>query len=149
MADKVILSCAVTGSIHVPSISPDHAGTDRPGMPLPPVRPGKSVIFMPTRNGQPTMDLGLFQEFCQKSTRKVTLLSASRRVEPTMTPEERMVAVRRFKPTGIVNMGRSPWSVSDHGEDWNTSLTGRKIPGKTKDNIFKNRSMTRNVSSRS
>ena len=104
MTEKVIISCAVTGAIHVPSMSPY--------LPITPAQIGQEAIdaceagagsvHLHARNpktGEPTMDLDLFQEFCQEVQRKSdVVICITTGGAPTMTPEERMVAVRKFKP---------------------------------------------------
>jgi uncharacterized protein (DUF849 family) len=147
MADKVILSCAVTGSIHVPSMSPY--------LPITPAQiaqeaitareAGAGSVHLHARNpktGEPTMDLGLFQEFCQEVHQKSdVVICITTGGAPTMTPEERMVAVRRFKPElasinmGSFNFGLFPImeKIKEYKFDWEEKYLER-----SKDNIFKN-----------
>ena len=147
MADKVIISCAVTGSIHVPSMSPF--------LPITPAQIGREAIdaceagagsvHLHARNpktGEPTMDLGLFKEFCQEVQRKSdAIICITTGGAPTMTPEERMVAVRKFKPElasinmGSFNFGLFPVmeKIKEYKYDWEENYLER-----SKDNIFKN-----------
>jgi uncharacterized protein (DUF849 family) len=147
MADKVIINCAVTGSIHVPSMS-SH-------LPITPkqiaeeavaaARAGAATVHLHARDpqtGEPTMNLGLFQEFCQEVSRKSdVIICITTGGAPTMTPEERMVAVRRFKPElasinmGSINFGLFPMmeKIKKYRWDWE-----EKYLEKSKDNIFKN-----------
>jgi uncharacterized protein (DUF849 family) len=145
--DKVILSCAVTGSIHVPSMSPY--------LPITPAQisqeaidaceAGAGSVHLHARNpktGEPTMDLDLFQEFCQEVQRKSdVVICITTGGAPTMTPEERMVAVRKFKPElasinmGSFNFGLFPImeKIKEYKFDWEEKYLER-----SKDNIFKN-----------
>jgi len=104
MSRKVIINCAVTGSIHVPSLSPY--------LPITPeqivadavaaAEAEAATVHLHARdpaNGRPTMDLDLFQSFCRRvheqSDAVICITSGG---APTTTPEERMVAVRALKP---------------------------------------------------
>lgn len=145
--DKVIISCAVTGSIHVPSMSPY--------LPITPEQIAKEAIgarqagaasvhlhARDPRTGAPTMDLGLFQEFCQEVHRQSdVIICITTGGAPTMTPEERMVAVRKFKPElasinmGSINFGLFPImeKIKEYKFSWE-----REYLERSKDNIFKN-----------
>ena len=147
MTDKVIISCAVTGAIHIPSMSPY--------LPITPeqiaqeaiaaAKAGASSVHLHARDpetGEPTMDLGLFQEFCQEVHRKSNvIICITTGGAPTMTPEERMVAVKKFKPElasinmGSINFGLFPLmdKIKEYKWDWE-----KKYLEKSKDNIFKN-----------
>jgi len=145
--DKVIISCAVTGSIHIPSLSPY--------LPITPEQIAKEAIASceagaasvhlharDPKTGAPTMDLGLFQEFCQEVHHKSNvIICITTGGAPTMTPEERMVAVRKFKPElasinmGSINFGLFPMmdKIKEYKFDWEENYLE-----KSKDNIFKN-----------
>lgn len=145
--DKVIISCAVTGSIHVPSMSPylpitpeqiaSEAIAARKG--------GAASVHLHARDpktGAPTMDLGLFREFCQEVHRQSdVIICITTGGAPTMTPEERMVAVRKFKPElasinmGSINFGLFPImeKIKEYKFAWEKEYLER-----SKDNIFKN-----------
>lgn len=147
MTDKVIISCAVTGAIHIPSMSPY--------LPITPeqiaqeaiaaAKAGASSVHLHARDpetGEPTMDLGLFQEFCQEVHRKSdVIICITTGGAPTMTPEERMVAVKKFKPElasinmGSINFGLFPMmdKIQEYKWGWEKDYLER-----SKDNIFKN-----------
>jgi len=147
MTDKVIISCAVTGAIHIPSMSPH--------LPITPeqiaqeaiaaAKAGASSVHLHARDpetGEPTMDLGLFQEFCQEVHRKSdVIICITTGGAPTMTPEERMVAVKKFKPElasinmGSINFGLFPMmdKIQEYKWGWEKDYLER-----SKDNIFKN-----------
>src|SRR4030042_1311312 len=147
MTDKVVIRCALTGSIHIPSLSPY--------LPLPPAQIAQGAVgaceagagsvhlhARDPRTGAPTMDLGLFQEFCQEVHHKSdVIICITTGGAPTMTPEERMVAVRKFKPElasinmGSFNFGLFPImeKIKEYKFDWEEKYLER-----SKDNIFKN-----------
>lgn len=88
------------------------------------------------------MDLGLFQEFCQEVHRQSdVVICITTGGAPTMTPEERMVAVRKFKPElasinmGSINFGLFPImeKIKEYKFAWEKEYLER-----SKDNIFKN-----------
>ncbi len=104
MSRKVIINCAVTGSIHVPSLSPY--------LPITPeqitseavaaAEAGAATVHLHARDpetGRPDMDPELFHRFCRKvHEQSDTVICITTGGAPTMTPEERMVAVRALKP---------------------------------------------------
>ena len=147
MTNKVIISCAVTGAIYVPSLSPH--------LPITPDQiareaiaaagAGASSVHIHARDpetGEPTMDLGLFREICHeidyKSDAVICLTTGG---APTMSPEERMVAVKKFRPElasinmGSINFGLFPLmeKIKDYRWPWEKEYLER-----SNDNIFKN-----------
>ena len=147
MEDKVIINCAVTGSIHVPSMSPHLPITPKEiaQEAIAAAKAGASTVHLHARDpktGEPTMNLDIFQEFCREVSRKSdVVICITTGGAPTMTPEERMVAVRRFKPElasinmGSINFGLFPMmeKIKKYRWDWE-----EKYLEKSKDNIFKN-----------
>jgi len=147
MRDKVIINCAVTGSIHIPAMTPY--------LPITPEQiareaisageVGASTVHLHARDpktGEPTMDLDLFQQFCREVDRKSdVVICITTGGAPTMTPEERMVAVKRFKPElasinmGSINFGLFPLmdKIKEYKWDWEKDYLER-----SKDNVFKN-----------
>lgn len=147
MKGKVIINCAVTGSIHVPSMTPY--------LPITPEQiaqeaisageAGASTVHLHARDpktGQPTMDLDLFQQFCREVHQKSdVVICITTGGAPTMTPEERMIAVKRFKPElasinmGSINFGLFPImdKIKEYKWDWEKDYLER-----SKDNVFKN-----------
>ncbi len=147
MANKVIINCAVTGAIHVPSMSPylpitpeqiAHGAIDA-------AEAGAATVHLHARNpktGEPTMDLDLFQIFCQEVHQKSdAVICVTTGGAPTMTPEERMVAVKKFKPElaslnmGSMNIGLFPQKerIKEYKWDWEEAYLER-----SRDNVFKN-----------
>jgi uncharacterized protein (DUF849 family) len=106
---------------------------------------GASAVHIHVRvpkTGQPTMDLGLFQEVCQEIHRKSdAAINITTGGSPTMTPEERMVGVRRFKPElasinmGTINFGlfRAMERIKDYKHAWE-----KPYLESSKDFVFKN-----------
>ena len=147
MEKKVIINCAVTGAIHVPSMSPY--------LPITPeqiangaidaARAGAATVHLHARNpktGEPTMDLDLFHNFCQEVDQKSdAVICVTTGGAPTMTPEERMVAVKKFKPElaslnmGSMNIGLFPQKerIKEYKWDWEEAYLE-----KSRDNVFKN-----------
>lgn len=147
MRDKVIINCAVTGSIHIPAMTPY--------LPITPEQiareaisageVGASTVHLHARDpktGEPTMDLDLFQQFCREVDRKSdVVICITTGGAPTMTPEERMVAVKRFKPElasinmGSINFGLFPLmdKIKEYKWDWEKNYLER-----SRDNVFKN-----------
>ncbi len=112
MSRKVIINCAITGSIHVPSMSPYLPITPKQiaEEAIAAAEAGAATVHLHARDpntGQPTPDLNLFQEFCQEIGRKSdVVICITTGGGKDMRPEERMAAVRKFKPElGSLNMG--------------------------------------------
>jgi uncharacterized protein (DUF849 family) len=112
MTGKVIINCAITGSIQVPSMSPYLPITPKQiaQEAIAAAEAGAATVHLHARDsktGQPTMDLDLFQEFCQEIHKKSdVVICITTGGSATMAPEERMIAVRKFKPElGSINMG--------------------------------------------
>ena len=144
---KVIISCAITGAIHVPSMSPY--------LPITPAQiakeaiaaaeAGASSVHLHVREpetGEPTMDLGLFREVCNEvNDKKDVVINITTGGAPTMTPEERMVGVEKFRPElasinmGSINFGLFPAmeKIKEYKWDWEKPYLER-----SKDNVFKN-----------
>lgn len=144
---KVIISCAVTGAIHVPSMSPY--------LPIKPDEIAKSAIdaskagaaavhihVRDTSTGEPTMDLGLFGEVIQEISRNTdAVINITTGGAPTMKPDERMVGVKKFRPElasinmGSMNFGLFPAmdKIREYTYGWEKNYLER-----SKDNVFKN-----------
>jgi uncharacterized protein (DUF849 family) len=147
MPDKVIISCAVTGSIHTPTMTPYLPITPKQiaQEAIDAAEVGASSVHLHARDpktGEPTMDSELFQEFCQEVHRKSdVIICITTGGAPTMTPEERMVAVKKFKPElasinmGSINFGLFPLmeKIKKYKFNWE-----ERYLEKSKDNVFKN-----------
>jgi uncharacterized protein (DUF849 family) len=112
LARKVIITCAVTGAIHTPSMSkylpvtPEEIATAAIGA----AEAGAAILHLHARdpqNGKPTQDpavFGLFLPKIKQSTRAVINITTGG--SPHMTVEERLRPVATFKPeVASLNMG--------------------------------------------
>jgi uncharacterized protein (DUF849 family) len=145
--EKVIINCAITGAIHVPSQS-DYLPITPNGIAYEAIRArnaGAATVHIHVRDpktGEPTMDVGLFQEVCQEVNRESdVVICITTGGHPLMTPEERMVAVRKFGPElASINMGSINFGlfqaldkIKDFKWPWEKDYLER-----SKDLVFKN-----------
>lgn len=112
MAKKVVITCAVTGSIHTPSMSPylpvtaDEIAEAAIGA----AEAGASIIHLHARDpkdGRPDQSPELFEPFLRK-IRKCSdvVLNLTTGGSPTMSIEERVRPAATFKPeVASLNMG--------------------------------------------
>ncbi|MBW2619050.1 MAG: 3-keto-5-aminohexanoate cleavage protein, partial [Deltaproteobacteria bacterium] len=106
---------------------------------------GAATVHLHARNpqtGEPTMDLDLFQTFCREIAKKSdVVICITTGGSPTMTVEERMLAVRKFRPElaslnmGSMNFGLFPMmdKIKEYKWDWEKAYLE-----KSRDNVFKN-----------
>jgi uncharacterized protein (DUF849 family) len=147
MPDKAIITCAVTGSIHTPSMSP--------ALPLTPseiaqqsldaVAAGAAIVHLHARvpeNGRPTADPEIFGQFVPLiEARSDAVINITTGGAPTMSVEERLRAAVRFKPELCsLNMGSMNFSffpaarkISAWKHDWE-----KKYIVHSDDNVFRN-----------
>lgn len=109
---KVIITCAVTGAIHTPSMSPHLPVTPEEiaEAGIAAAEAGASILHLHARdpdNGKPTQDPAVFERFLpriKKATNAVINLTTGG--SPHMTVEERMRPAMEFKPElASMNMG--------------------------------------------
>jgi 3,5-dioxohexanoate:acetyl-CoA acetone transferase len=144
---KVIVSCAVTGSIHVPSISPY--------LPITPeqiaagaigaAKAGAAVVHLHARDpetGRPTPDPDVFAQFLPEIDDACeAIINITTGGGHGMTLEERTQAARRFKPElcslnmGSMNFGLFP--VLDRVKEFKFSWEPEYL-GASRDFIFRN-----------
>ena len=109
---KVIITCAVTGSIHTPSMSPylpitpDEIAEAALGA----AQAGAAIVHLHARNpkdGSPTQDPELFRQFGAKIRAAAdVVLNFTTGGAPTMTVEERLQPALKLKPeVASLNMG--------------------------------------------
>ena len=109
---KVIITCAVTGSIHTPSMSPylpvtpDEIAAAAIGA----VEAGAAIVHLHARNpkdGSPTQDPDLFRQFAGKiKAASDVVLNFTTGGAPTMSTEERLQPALQLKPeVASLNMG--------------------------------------------
>lgn len=144
---KVIITCAVTGAIHTPSMSPHlPAGPDDiAAQAIAAVEAGASILHLHARDpndGRPTQDPDAFRLFLpriKQSTDAVINLTSGG--SPHMTVQERMQPASTFKPEvaslnmGSMNFGLYPMldRFTDFKHDWE-----REHLEKSRDLVFKN-----------
>ena len=126
--NKVIVTCAVTGAIHTPSMSP--------ALPLTPqeiaeqaiaaAQAGAAILHLHARkpsDGSPTGDPAVFAQFLpQIAERTDAVINLTTGGSPEMTVEERLAAALRFKPEMCsLNMGSMNFSMhpaADKIKEW-------------------------------
>jgi len=109
---KVIITCAVTGAIHTPTMSPH--------LPITPdeiaeaaigaAQAGAAIVHLHARNpkdGSPTQDPEVFRQFLPKiKAASDVVINLTTGGAPTMTVEERLQPALRLKPeVASLNMG--------------------------------------------
>ncbi len=147
MARKVIVTCAVTGSIHTPSMSPHLPVTpdEIAQAAIGAAEAGATVLHLHARDpkdGRPTQDTGVFDQFLpriKQSTNAVVNITTGG--APTMTLDERLAPAAKFKPEvaslnmGSMNFGLFPMldRYDDFKHDWE-----RTHLANSRDLVFKN-----------
>jgi uncharacterized protein (DUF849 family) len=144
---KVIITCAVTGAIHTPSMSPHLPVTPEEiaEAAIAAAEAGASILHLHARDpktGKPTQDPAIFEQFLPRikdATDAVINLTTGG--SPHMTVEERMRPAIEFKPElasmnmGSMNFGLFPmldrFSMFEH--DWE-----RAHLENSRDLVFKN-----------
>ena len=109
---KVIITCAVTGAIHTPSMSPY--------LPITPseiataailaAEAGASILHLHARDpetGKPTQDPSVFEKFLPRIKQSTdAVINITTGGSPHMTVQERMLPATKFKPeVASLNMG--------------------------------------------
>ena len=146
-ARKVIVTCAVTGSIHTPSMSPHLPVTPQEiaEAAIGAAQAGASVVHLHARDpvdGRPTQDPALFEQFLPAIMQACdVVINITTGGAATMTTEERLQPALRFAPEiaslnmGSMNFGLYPM-LARHPElrhDWERSYLEGSV-----DRIFKN-----------
>jgi uncharacterized protein (DUF849 family) len=129
---KVIITCAVTGSIHTPSMSPylpvtpDEIAEAAIGA----AEAGAAIVHLHARNpkdGSPTQDPELFRQFLPKVKAACdVVLNLTTGGAPTMSTDERLQPALRLKPeVASLNMGSMNFGLyemlgryKDFKHDW-------------------------------
>jgi len=144
---KVIITCAVTGSIHTPSMSPY--------LPITPeqisdaavgaIEAGAAIVHLHARNpqdGRPVQTPGAFKEFVSDiKKRSNAIINITTGGAPSMTVEERFQPALELKPEvaslnmGSMNFGLFP--MLGRYKDFQHSWEKPFLEG-TKDLVFKN-----------
>ena len=144
---KVIITCAVTGAIHTPSmskylpVSPNEIADAA----ILAADAGASILHLHARdpsNGKPTQDPAVFEEILPKIKKETdAVINITTGGSPHMTVEERMMPASVFKPElaslnmGSMNFGLYPMldRYSEFEHTWE-----RDNLEKSRDLVFKN-----------
>lgn len=148
MSNKRIISCAITGSIHCPSMSPylPYKTEDIAQQAIDAANAGASSIHIHARNpenGAPSSDLAIYEEILGRirAVNKDVILCLTTGGGLGMTVEQRASVVPRFQPelasmnAGSINWGLFPIAtkIKDFKFDWE-----KPYYAMTTDFIFKN-----------
>lgn len=144
---KVIISCAVTGAIHTPSMSPYLPVTvaEIAEAAIGAAEAGAAIIHLHARNpvdGRPDQDPALFEPFLkvikQRSDAVINLTTGG---HPSMTLEERLRPATRFQPeVASLNMGTMGFGLFpmlDRYKDWKHAWEPQVLEA-SRDLVFKN-----------
>ena len=147
MANKVIITCAVTGAIHTPSmspylpISPDEIAEAAIGA----AKAGAAVVHLHARepkDGRPTQDPKMFMQFLPKiKAASDVVINLTTGGSPTMSIEDRLQPALKLKPeVASLNMGSMNFGlyemiprVTQWKHDWEKPYLAA-----SDDRIFKN-----------
>ena len=147
MSRKIILTCAITGSIHTPSMSPH--------LPVTPdqiaksaieaAEAGASILHLHARDpetGRPSSDINVFRQFLPRiKTATDAVINLTTGGSSQMTVEQRLSAPAELAPEmcslnmGSINFGLFPMKdrISDWKHDWEEPFLEN-----TRDTVFKN-----------
>ncbi|MEK6204864.1 MAG: 3-keto-5-aminohexanoate cleavage protein [Amylibacter sp.] len=112
LKNKVIITCAVTGAIHTPSMSPHLPVTPNEiaESAIAAAEAGASILHLHARDpetGKPTQDPSVFEQFLPRIKQSTdAVINITTGGSPHMTVEERMRPATTFKPeVASLNMG--------------------------------------------
>jgi len=147
MSRKIILTCAITGSIHTPSMSPH--------LPVTPdqiaksaieaAEAGASILHLHARDpetGRPSSDINVFRQFLPRiKSATDAVINLTTGGSSQMTVEQRLSAPAELAPEmcslnmGSINFGLFPMKdrISDWKHDWEEPFREN-----TRDTVFKN-----------
>lgn len=144
---KVIISCAVTGAIHTPSMSPHLPVTPEEiaDAAIAAAEAGAAILHLHARDpqtGKPTQDPAVFERFLPRIKAETNaVINLTTGGSPHMTVEERMRPAMEFQPElaslnmGSINFGLFPMlkRYQDFTHEWE-----REHLEKSFDLVFKN-----------
>jgi uncharacterized protein (DUF849 family) len=147
MANKVIITCAVTGSIHTPSMSPylpvtpDEIAEAAIGA----AKAGAAVVHLHARepaDGRPTQDPKMFKQFLPKiKAASDVVINLTTGGAPTMSIEDRLQPALQLKPeVASLNMGSMNFGLYEmipRVKEWKYEWEKPYLAG-SDDRIFKN-----------
>jgi uncharacterized protein (DUF849 family) len=128
----VIITCAITGAIHTPSMSPHLPVTPQQiaDAAIGAAQAGAAIVHLHARdpsNGRPSQDINLFRQFLpQIKAQSDVVINITTGGAPTMSVEERLQPVAELKPElASLNMGSMNLGLyemldrySDFTHDW-------------------------------
>lgn len=144
---KVIISCAVTGAIHTPSMSPHLpvSAEEIAEAAIGAAEAGAAVIHLHARNpedGRPDQNPALFEPFLKViKQRSDAVLNLTTGGHPSMTLEERLRPATTFAPEvaslNMGSMGFGLFPMLDRYKDWKHSWEPQVLEA-SRDLVFKN-----------
>ena len=145
--DKVIITCAVTGSIHTPTMSPHLPVTPEEiaTQAIDAARAGAAILHLHARNpadGRPTADPDVFMQFLPRIKAECdAVINITTGGSSLMTLDERLAAPTLAEPEmcslnmGSMNFGIFP--LKDRYRDWKHAWEPKLLEA-TRDVVFKN-----------
>jgi len=144
---KVIISCAVTGAIHTPSMSPflPITAEEIAEASIGAAEAGAAIIHLHARNpvdGRPDQDPDLFEPFLKVIKQRCdAVINLTTGGHPAMTLQERLRPATRFQPeVASLNMGTMGFGLFpmlDRYKDWKHDWEPAMLEG-SRDLVFKN-----------
>lgn len=144
---KVIITCAITGAIHTPSMSPHLPVTPEEitRAAVEAAEAGASILHLHARDpktGKPTQDPTVFEQFLPRIKQSTdAVINITSGGSPHMTVEERMKPAATFKPEvaslnmGSMNFGLYP--MLNRFENFNHTWERENLEN-SRDLVFKN-----------
>jgi uncharacterized protein (DUF849 family) len=118
MSDKVIISCAITGAMHTPTMSDSLPITPAQiaAQSIEAAEAGAAIIHLHARNpvdGEPTGRPDVYSQFLPEIHRRsAAVINLTTGGSPTMTVADRLAAAIRFKPEMCsLNMGSMNFAI--------------------------------------
>ena len=147
MANKVIITCAVTGAIHTPTMSPhlpitpDEIAASAIGA----AEAGAAILHLHARNpedGSPTQDPEIFRQFLPRIKDSVdAVINVTTGGAPFMSSEERLAGPLSLQPEmSSLNMGSMNFGLYgalERFSDWQHDWEAPYLDG-SRDRIFRN-----------
>lgn len=145
--DDVIITCAITGAIHTPTMSPHLPITPEEiaNEAIAASEAGAAIVHIHTRDpetGEPVTDLEKFSKIAAKIQSETdVIVQPTTGGAPTMSPEERIQVVPELNPEmcscnmGSINFGLYP--MADAFDDWEYEWEEPYLEGTT-DLVFQN-----------
>jgi uncharacterized protein (DUF849 family) len=147
MAQKVIITCAVTGAIHTPSMSPYLPVTPEEiaDAAIGAAKAGAAIVHLHARepaDGRPTQDPKMFLRFLPKiKAASDVVINLTTGGAPTMTIEDRLQPALQLKPeVASLNMGSMNFGLYEmipRVKEWKYDWEKPYLAG-SDDRIFKN-----------